>query len=532
MRNRVITSSRASLAAKSAQTALPVSLLAVLGIALLGIVLLGVASFILYLPVLHWLVLKMSLANGYLHMVALLGLLGLGAYRLIHTVPNPFHFPVLFHSGSVIWIAATLLYLFNEANIGFHTLSAALFALYVYGLAGHFISTALWRSMLLPVLLLILVLPFEHYLDIYLGFPLRLLSAQWASSLLQFTQLPLMTVESILMVDNKAAIVDLDCSGINSLWVGLIFYLLLTWVERFAITLRWVMIGLGYMLLLILSNVFRIVILVVLDLVLGLPELAQFFHQSLGLLGFVISSLIIWWVLHVLAEKRTLNEGVADPKPAANLSTISIMLMLVLIFIFIYQPYQAVPVNSARSHSHHTLNLPSEYGVKTTDLSAQEKQFFVSNHAQAQKYSIDVSLNQGVVKASMVLVWSRVWKTHHVPENCYISQGYSLFDQGLWQIDQQHSMRYLSLNKSVDNEMLTATTPSQQTQTGVYWFQSATRSTPDYSSRVMDNLFHLATEWVMVSILWDRTVKPDEIRSFITTLKQSLEGQFDESESE
>ena len=119
----------------------------------------------------------------------------------------------------------------------------------------------------------------------------------------------------------------------------------------------------------------------------------------------------------------------------------------------------------------------------------------------------------------MVLVWSKAWKTHHVPENCYISQGFTISDQGLWSINQQHNqqhnLRYLSLNKPADNQIV-------QTQTGVYWFQSESHSTPDYSSRVLDTLFHPAKEWVMVSILWDRPVKPDEISAFITTLKQSL----------
>ncbi len=502
-----------------------------------------IASIVLYLPVFKWLLMKMSLANGYLHLFALLGLIGLGAYRLYQlkntsasSLSNSVHFPVLFHSGAIIWVTASVLYLLNEAKVGFNTLSAALFIVYLYGLAGSFLSKAVWRSMLLPMLLLILVLPFEHYLDIYLGFPLRLISAQWAGSVLQLTQLPMLTTESILMIDNKAAIVDLDCSGINSLWIGMIFYLLLTWIERYAITRRWVLIGLLLIGLLVLANVFRIVILVMLDLVFELPELAQLFHQSLGLLGFVISCLIVWWLLQRFAIKKALirtaknnsqtalNATPISQNPLVNSLTIG---ALIAVFITFYQPHTIQPITQSKIQR--TLSLPAQYDIQTLALNPQEQSFFVSNHAQAQKYNVPLMINNKHVTASVVFVWSRAWKTHHVPENCYLSQGYSISNKGLWNLQsplqntpftptEPHNVRYLALDKSSTN--------STQHQMGAYWFQSANKSTPDYSSRVLDNFLHPNREWVMVSILWDSPVTADEVRSFIHTIKQSIENQF------
>lgn len=502
---------------------------------MMGLFLLIVASVILYLPVFHWLVMRMSSANGSLHILALLILLVLGVYRWVIFLINsrlskwPFHFPVLIHSGALIWGSASVLYLLNEANIGFNTLSAALFVLFLYGMAGHFLSTVMWRSMLLPMLLLIMVLPFEDYLDIYLGFPLRLLSAEWASSLLQLSQLSLVTVESILMIDNKATIVDLDCSGINSLWIGLIFYLLLTWVECFAINLRWVLIGLGFMVLLVLANVFRIVILVMLDWVFDLPELGQLFHQSLGLLGFAISSVVIWWVLQLCVEKRRMNTREETKEIVLNPLAPFILFVLVAVLAALYQPYQPNK-EQAKVSTPHKLVLPPSYPMVVTPLTAQEQAFFVSNNSQAKKYTININDdingngNKDVIKASLVLVWSRAWKTHHIPENCYLSQGFSISDKGLWQINSQHNLRYLSLNKPLHQS--SNNTESLRSMTGVYWFQSTERSTPDYSSRVLDSLFNSGKEWVMVSILWERSVTPDEISSFILILKQSIEAQF------
>ena len=514
------------------------------------VLLIAVASVVLYLPVFKWLLIKMSLANGYLHLFAIIGLIGLGIYRLYQFKTTSesfhfstlFHFPVLLHSGAYIWVSASVIYLLNEANVGFHTLSAALFIVYIYGLAGHFLSKSVWRSMLLPMLLMILVLPFEHYLDIYLGFPLRLLSAQWAGSVLQLTQLPMLTVESILMIDNKAAVVDLDCSGINSLWIGMIFYLLLTWIERYVINRRWVLIGVALAGLLVLSNVFRIVILVMLDLVLEMPELAQLFHQSLGLLGFVISCLITWWLLQKFAlKKENIISEKADLKPQTQyqntrpkLLSSSVIVTVIAVFIMLYQP-QTLTANPAVNTSY-SFSMPAKYDARKIELNSQEKTFFLSNHAQAQKYNVQLKLKNKNVTASMVFVWSRAWKTHHVPENCYLSQGYSISGKGLWSLtlatpasqtnpqSSKHNVRYLALEKP--NPVSTLH------QTGAYWFQSSSKSTPDYSSRVLDNFLHPNRDWVMVSILWDSPVNPDEIKPLLfdvkNTIKQSIENQFHE----
>lgn len=455
----------------------------------------------------------MTASNGYWPIAASLGILGVSAYRLAKMPTHLFRYPVLFHPGGLIWLLASGLYLFNEAQIGFHTLSSALFMVYGYGLAGHFLSTALWRSLLLPMLLLILVLPFEHYLDIYLGFPLRLLSAEWAGSLLQLTQLPLLTLESILLIDNKAAIVDVDCSGVKSLWAGLIFYLLLTWLERRAITVRWTLIGIGLIGLLVISNVFRIVMLVMLDRVLGWPELAQLFHQSLGLLGFIVSCLIIWWSLLNWTQKRKVNPLSVEPKPVSNPYTPAIILGLITGLALLYQPYQAV----ARINTPHRLHLPSSYHFELIPLSQKETVFFSANAARAQKYTIEVKQKGQKIKVSMVLVWSRAWQAHHAPENCYLSQGYSISDTGIWRMNQPYTVRYLSLDKPTPQHK------AMQTQTGVYWFQSASHSTAEYSSRVMDHFIHPNDEWVMVSMLWERSVSPHDTRTFIATIEQSLE---------
>ena len=481
------------------------------------------ASLFLYQPVFIWFSQKIALSNGYLHLFAALGVMLLAIYRITKLDSALIYPPVFWHPALLLWIPATVLYLLNESNIGFHTLSASLLIVYTYGLSGHFLSKQHWQAILLPMLLLILILPFEHYLDIYLGFPLRLLSAEWAASALQFSDASTATVESILIIDNKAAIVDLDCSGINSLWIGLIFYLLLTWIEKYRIGWRWLLIALAFSSLLVMANVFRIVILVLLDLVFKLPELAMMFHQSLGLLGFIISSLIAWFLLHYFAIKN--NASPIKNTPIQNnkglqtsLFSVLSLLFIILIATSFYQPFEKQNIATIK----HSLQLDPKYHAKTVELSQQETDFFVNNESHAQKYSLEINHNNQYLNASLVLVWSKQWRSQHIPENCYLSQGYSISQKGLWSMPSQdgsaqNSLRYLSLNKKQANST------AIKHLTGVYWFQSARKMTPDYSSRVMDALFHPNQEWVMVSILWDQAVNPDIISPFIYQLQNELQ---------
>jgi len=133
-----------------------------------------IATLTLFSPVIEWFLLKMSLANGWFHIMAFAGLCGLGSYRLYKLEALPFHPARFSFWPTFLWVGTGIAFLLNESQIGFNTLSAALFFLFIYGLSGYFLQHLLWRSLFIPTSLLILVLPFEHYLDIYLGFPLRL----------------------------------------------------------------------------------------------------------------------------------------------------------------------------------------------------------------------------------------------------------------------------------------------------------------------------------------------------------------------
>jgi len=285
-------------------------------------------------------------------------------------------------------------------------------------------------------------------------------------------------------------------------------------------------------LLLLIANVVRITILVLLELVLKQTEIAGIFHQPLGLVGFGMASVTIWWLLNHLAQTQDItplpdkkkislhNHKIgkfASPLKPTLLSGIT--LISIVIMGLVYQPL----TNIAEATTIKSLTLPAKYKLDTSTLNKQEEAFFSNNQAQAHKYSLSILINNKPVRVSMVLVWSRAWKAHHVPENCYLSQGFSMSDQGVWRV-QDHALRYLQLSQPESD----TNQHSSRHKTAVYWFQSIDKSTPDYSARVMDNFSHPGRNWVMASILFENTVTPEQISPFINTLKNAIKDEFHE----
>jgi len=124
------------------------------------------------------------------------------------------HFSLL---PTLLFSLIVAVYLINENFLGVHIFSAALCVGAVYSLLGLILPAMQWRALFLPSFLLILLLPFEGYLDVYLGFPLRLLCADWAGEMLRVLGFTSITNESIILIEEKAANVDLGCSGIKGL---------------------------------------------------------------------------------------------------------------------------------------------------------------------------------------------------------------------------------------------------------------------------------------------------------------------------
>ena len=494
------------------------------------------ALFFLFDPTVRWVINQILQPENELHVVALILVLGVTAqyvYKRRFLFLPDFQFSVL---PFVVLVVAVIGYLFNEFYTGINIFSASLMLLAVYGVSGFYLYPESWRRAAYPGMLFILLLPFEGYLDIYLGFPLRVFAADMANSLLAGTGINAISNESILLIENRAADVDLDCSGLKGLWAGCIFYVALSWIEGSKNSINR-LVGLVCLLAsLTVFNILRIFTLVYLTLVLNLPSLADSVHTTLGVLGFVASCALGWLIIRfqpfaLMTHSRinrfgALNKHNRSPIDQSDISTSMPSVdglaekhqwkfLLVSAFVLIatgwHQPFPK-PVNryfSELAYVHQKL------GGEKEILSTREKQFFSQNAALAGKYTLDWNGK----KVSLLLVFSEYWKAQHDPRNCYQAQGLA--------IDHQVSLRMGRLDttssRAIEVKQLSF---NDGKQTGLFWYQSPDKQTADYTSRIFSGWRDPSTPWAMVSLAWQGELSEDSQEDLVRQINQQISAAF------
>lgn len=456
----------------------------------------------LFYPVGVWLATQLQSADNRIHIAAGLGLLGLLLRSAI--AHWPLQLPQFYRNRSafLLFVVAVLIYLLNEYITAIHIFSASAMILALYAASGFYLSIKSWRRLFLPMGLLMALLPFEGYLDIYFGFPLRLYTAQAAGSLLNgFVSMPL-SPEAILMVENRAALVDLECSGLKGLWAGIIFYFALSWIEQKTVGLRWFYTLLLYFSCLILFNIIRIVILVTVDLIFHLPELASVLHVPLGLMGFGVSCGVAWLVLAGQQPPLQLPMPRAHAPPIFRppSSQLICLLCFLLAAMWLYTPKPKMETSRVFS----AITLPPELHTTPLPLSQYESGFFEHNLAQAKKFQFTL----GALNGSILFVRSAYWKSQHDPRNCYHANGHSVDFEQTWLLPEAKTVKHLVLDS--------------RRYSALYWFQSANHHTSDFASRVMWGWRDIEADWVMVSVLFDTQINMEQIGELFAIIDHSL----------
>jgi exosortase O len=444
------------------------------------------------------------------HRYQLMGVLLLIGFVLHNQVVRVNHFTRLprlqFRPAPLIlFICSAMGFVFNEYFIDIHILSASLAVFAAYAFLGFYCTAEIWRKGLLPTLLLILLLPFGDYLDVYLGFPLRLFTAYESADVLSALGYPSMSSETIIVLENNVANVDLSCSGIKGVWSGLAFFVLLTWIEAKPIRFAWVW-RLGvFVLALIAANIIRVTCLVLLSSYFTLFPYADRVHEVLGIIGFALACLIGWGLLLTLRRQPI---SPANPLPSEIMNSDLTLLSLVAFMVALNLLY--TPMSKAATQIINTeLTLPEPWAAQAMALTFQEERFFNQNEARANKYT--TRLNSGL-NASLIAVHSAYWKGQHDPKNCLISQGYKIVDDTTLRLSETERIRYLNVMQG--NTHLVA----------MYWFQNEHLLTDDYSQRLFSSLLRKNEHWVLASMLIqtspDHTV---DIRDVIGPIKYAIQ---------
>ena len=440
-------------------------------------------------------------------------------------------------------------------------LPVLLFGLGSYGLFGLFLPRATWWRGLPIAALVACILPFGAQFGTGLGFPVRVLTAQIVEQFLKSWQIAAISSHDIIVLENGVARVDLPCSGLKSIWAGVLLLLAATWLERRTIGGRWLLVCFANSLMLLIANIVRVLILVLL-IHWQQPQIAEMVHVPLGILGFVFACGLTWVLLqwvprsqesggnasdstskagirsversqesglgsqeleskiqNSLAKRRKALSKIQNPKskiqnPLAKrrraLSKIlsawlaQTTLIATVLSLGILASAYAPPLMPTIA----PLQMPASIAAQPTELQPVEQRFFSNvSSTTPQKWRFAF----GDLTGSLLTVSSRNWNAFHPPELCLIASGLQVDRMEKKQLTPAVLARWLTLGK----QQLAAT----------YWLQSQHHTTDDFLSRMGEYILHQNRTWVMVSILLDddRAADDSELKAFVTLIHATID---------
>jgi exosortase O len=452
----------------------------------------------------------------------------------LDAAPHPYY-PAL-----VLVIGSSALYLVVERFLDINTLSASLFGLGSYGLLGLWMEPRRWRKGLPAALLLIGALPFGEHIQTFVGYPMRILTAALVRDGLAAAGVSSISIDTILLLENGVSHIDLPCSGVKSLWTGMLFLMAATWIDRRPFNLNWLLIAFIFAGLLFIANLTRVGVLVIVGQVAGWRLMAEMLHIPLGVLGFV-AACVIAVILLRMGRPNRLNEGGAwassqsretipredarglnttgwrgiEPvKPGSKEAMLThpkwvapALAMAILAMILIYTPRPHTGLTQAPP----AWEFPAELLTEPMPLKLDEIDWLTRGGAESADR---LRFEWRGITGSMILITSQTWRAHHRPERCFEVYGLSLDDSRTYLITPEFPLRFVSLSYGTGSGSLSAT----------YWFQSVGSTTDDYATRIWADLTPERERWILVTILFDGVHDPStaDLQAFYSALHDGV----------
>lgn len=390
---------------------------------------------------------------------------------------------------SVVFLFGIIGFLYIEKFIDIEIFSCFFLGLTLYGLSGFVLDTEKWKASLSLLLLFFVCLPLSYHIETFLGFPLRTASAKIVGNFLSVIGLKIQSTETLLLLENSYTHIDLPCSGIKSLWSVTLLSIALSLIENYTINTAWVISLVISLSLVAVANIFRIVLLVLLSEATLPTAVMDFLHLSFGLVGFLAASGIAYSVFTLFCRKNESRENSsAQHFSYASVAFVILVLASALSFNEVYLPATDTRIVPRRVDSSGNL-----------DLTQEEREFFLHNGVisyQKNRFAISG------ITGTAFLVLSKSWRGHHHPEQCLQGQGHVIDSATTLLLAEGLPVRSVSVDHSGNRV--------------IYWFQSATDSTDDYSSRIWEGLRHPDKSYVMVSLYLEEPRKIESI--FLHTL--------------
>lgn len=381
-----------------------------------------------------------------------------------------------------------------DRTLDLSLLSASCAIAALYGVFGLYVSPGRWRRARGGALLLLAALPFADQADHYLGFGLRVATANVVADLLAGQGAAPIAAQSILVLERGVADVEAACSGLGSVWAGALLLLGLAFAQRRRIDVTFLVALAVQCALLFAGNVVRITALVTLTHGYQAPALAEIVHQPLGVLAFALAGLAGALVLlrrpaAARRRRRPRWPGRVAPGFAAG----AVVAMAALVGLT-HERRALAATNPPR------LRIEVEGAVRTEalPLSAQERALFERWGApDATQLRLEAPYPQGDLRGAAVFVPAASWRAHHPPALCLKGAGHQLDAPRPTRIGEVHAVH---------------STTNRGAHTAVYWFQAEGRTTAALLERIEDGVLGAGQPWVLVTLVVDGSVPADDPR--------------------
>lgn len=469
---------------------------------LAGNLLLVGAWLVLSRPTLAWLARtfadEASRTNGVLLAVAMVVLLVRAAptirWNVLASPPRARLMPLLVLGGG--GLAQAMKAFLWDLNL----VAAMAFIVGSHGLVGLYLPAARWRRGVVAVLAIVALLPFGPHLDAFLGFPARSATAHLVHATLAGLGVRVHSAEAIVILENGIADIDLPCSGVRGLWVGAIFFLALTWLDRRALGARWLATALAFAGALFGANFVRVLILVLLGHVARLPAIASLMHVPLGVFGFAAAcALAVLLVRRLPAHAAvTSDPAVGRPLGLTVLAPVALLLLLAT-FTTTGAPRSATVATVA-------LRWPASWQTAPLGLDRNETRLFAQHGA---RYAGKWRFQAGDATGTLIVVVADSFRAHHAPEICLASAGHTLEGTRREELGPGWPARIVDLDGG--------------RATAVSWFQSRRHTTDSLMRRTLAELAEGDARWALVSVLFDRPAALDPAtRTLLTRLHATI----------
>ncbi|MBI2436179.1 MAG: exosortase O [Candidatus Magasanikbacteria bacterium] len=382
----------------------------------------------------------------------------------------------------LIFFGAILVDLINIFYLHYQIISASAMIIGVYALLGMYIERQAWKRGFFIVGIIALSLPFAEHIQTFLGFPIRLFTAKIVSSIMGLIGLISVSDASVIITENNATSIDVPCSGIKSIYTGAIVLLTMFFLKRVRWSLKLLAIAIVYFLLLLSFNIWRVFSLVYIYDVLSFPAFGNAIHIGIGIMGFIVSTFLLWYLIDKFVIKAVEQNDVQAQKERSYKKLYFIILLLIALILdtsyIIFRTHNPQQIQSPNI----VFKVPN-LELQEMPFNQQENLFFVNREIEfSKKYTGETKSGRAF---SLLLVSSKSWRDYHNPELCLQGIGYKIDDSKIMQLANLR-IRKLSLNDGKD--------------TVLYWFVNKNKSVMDYSERVWEGIKNPEQVWTLVEV--------------------------------